>query len=424
MERHCAWFATLAAAVGLALSISPVSAAEAQTLRLTEIVAQARSQSPQLRAAREQARAMAAAPARVSAYDDPRLSYEAWNAPDSGNLARADNNIVRLSQAVPFPGKRRLAGAAAERDAAASRASSDGVEIEVVAAAKRAFYDLWHMQQEEEIYGRDRELVQGLAASAAQRYAVGAVSQADALRAHVELTRLLNRVTTASLAVESARAELAGILSVRREDLPGRAETLPPPPLPNDLEPLVERALRERPDLAAKRAAVDRETKAVALARLDYFPDFEVSVGRFVNYRDADGIGAMASVSLPLATLGKRRAALEEAGARRSSAEADLRRGEDMARREVTQAFLSARTALLQRELLVSTHVAQAEQSLRASEIGYQTGRVDFLSLVDSLRALEAVHLEHVQAEANLGKAHADLERASGAELSREVKNP
>jgi outer membrane protein TolC len=83
----------------------------------------------------------------------------------------------------------------------------------------------------------------------------------------------------------------------------------------------------------------------------------------------------------------------------------------------VSQALLRLRAARLERDLFATTHVPQAEQALRASEIAYQTGKIDFLSLVDSLRAVEDIHLEHVRASSDLGKAAADLERAVGIDL-------
>jgi cobalt-zinc-cadmium efflux system outer membrane protein len=90
-------------------------------------------------------------------------------------------------------------------------------------------------------------------------------------------------------------------------------------------------------------------------------------------------------------------------------------------RAEVELAFVRARSALLERELYVTTHVPQAEQALSASEIAYRTGKLDFLSLIDSLRAVESAHVDHVEAEARFEKAFADLERAVGGPLERGV---
>ena len=51
--------------------------------------------------------------------------------------------------------------------------------------------------------------------------------------------------------------------------------------------------------------------------------------------------------------------------------------------------------------------------------MSYQTGKVDFLSLIDSLRVVEQVHLEHIAAATDFEKAYADLEQAVGRELPR-----
>ena len=80
---------------------------------------------------------------------------------------------------------------------------------------------------------------------------------------------------------------------------------------------------------------------------------------------------------------------------------------------------MEAQTALEQLDLFLHTHIPQAEQALQASQIGYQTGTLDFLSLIDSIRAIEQVHLEHLTAAANFERAWAELERAVGQELPR-----
>ena len=69
--------------------------------------------------------------------------------------------------------------------------------------------------------------------------------------------------------------------------------------------------------------------------------------------------------------------------------------------------------------LFSHTHIPQAEQALASSRISYQTGKVDFLSLIDSLRIVEQAHLEHIAAAADFEKAYAELERAVGQELPR-----
>src|SRR2546422_1745679 len=395
---------------------------EPPVLRLDDAIEEAQATNPEIKAARARAQAAGYLPPQVSAYDDPVFSYEAWNTPESFDITRADNNILKLSQKVPFPGKRSLAGTAAERDADVARREADMVQLEVIAAVKRAYWDLWLVHENLLVYSRDKDLVERLARIAERKYAVGQVSQPDVLRAQVELTRLINRVTTGTLGVETARAELAALLS--RED-PGSVG-IPEEPikarLEQNIEALTELALRQRPELAAQQASIARFEANRRFARLGYFPDFEFMAERFYNFDRRDGVGAMVSISIPLVYKYKYDAAVGEANARITTAQSELRRLQDRVRREVQQAFLRAKTALAQRDLFLSTHIPQAEQALRASEAGYETGRVDFLSLIDSVRAIEATHLEHFQAEADFVKAYADLERAVGSDVPRDIK--
>ena len=411
------WLIATAIVVSLA-GVSPARAEE-PVLRLADVVDEVRRQNPELQAARERARAASYMPAQASAYDDPMFTHEAWNVPDSLNVGHADNNILSLSQNLPFPGKKSLAGKIAAGDAEVVKREAERVEVDVVANAKRAFYGLWQGHQELAIYSRDRELVTDFARIARELYAVGSVGQADALRSQVELTRLINRVSTAALAVQTARAELAQVLGRGAEEIVGIPESPSEPILDEKPDRFVELALQRRPELAGQQAEIARTEQTVRLAKMSYLPDFELRASRFVNFREDDGYGAMASISIPFVYGYKYGAAVNEAKARQAAAEAELRRMQNKVRREVKEAFLMARTALLQRDLFVSTHIPQAEQSLAASQIAYQTGKMDFLSLIDSFRAIESIHLEHIRAEADFERSYADLERAVGEELPR-----
>jgi outer membrane protein TolC len=401
------------------LLVTALGAAAAPPLRLEEVVAEALRHNPALRAVRARAAGAATVPTRVSALDDPVVSWEAWNFPDGVRVDRADNNIFRLSQRLPFPGKRGLAGAVAARDAEVAGREADAAALDVVAAVKAAYWDLWRAHQVLHVYARERGIMDRFAQIAEQRYAAGGATQADAVRAQVELTRLLNRESTQRLAVTEAEAELNALLS-REAGVPlGVPEEPANPRLDATPEALTRLALADRPELAGLAAAVAREEAGVRLARRDYLPDFEVAGSRFLNYGADDGFGAFFSVTVPLAYKRKYDAALSEAEARLASAQAERRRLEDAVRRDVAQGWARARAALLQHELLVHTHIPQAEQALRVTESGYQTGALDFGALTDTARTIETIHLEHYDAAAAFEKALAALERAVGTPRDR-----
>src|SRR5262249_40944829 len=145
-----------------------------------------------------------------------------------------------------------------------------------------------------------RVLAERFARVAEQRYATGGVPQSDVLRAQVELTHAITEVQTGALAIDTARAALNALLSRPPGDPLGVPEDPPPRDVPSTDAELLRAALDGRPELAAQDATITGQQHAVALARKAYLPDFEVSVGRFVNFDARDGFGAMASVTVPI----------------------------------------------------------------------------------------------------------------------------
>ena len=406
----------LSLSIALALGLVAPSAAD-EPLRLADTIAIALRDNPAIAGAGQRADALRTRPAQVSAFDDPTLSWEAWDIPESLRIDAAENNIFRLSQKLPFPGKRRLAGEAATHEADAAGEDVRTIRLEVQAAVTRAYADLWLAEERARIIERDRALFERSAHTAESQYAIGQTPQAEVLRAQVELTHSVIQQRTAGLAIDAARADLNALLS-RTPDAPLGD---PEPPVVHRIDTpmaaLIERALAARPELAGQQAMIDRESSGVELAELGYWPDFEVSVGRFLNYGRNDGFGAMASVTLPLAHLDKYRAGVSEAKVRVSGAESALRGLQDGVRRDVARAYAQANAAALEYELARSTHVPHAEQAVKANEAAYASGAVDFASLLDALRMMQDTHLQHAEAAADYLRAVADLERAVGGPL-------
>jgi cobalt-zinc-cadmium efflux system outer membrane protein len=389
------------------------------TLKLEAVLTYAQEHNPSIRAARSRVLAAQERPAQVSALEDPMFTYEGFNLPENFDLTRTDNNIVKLSQKLPFPGKRRLRSEIAQHEAAGAKEEVRMAEVTTRAEVKKAYYDLWQVHQNLLIYSRDKELMAQFATIAEKKYAVGQVSQPDVLRAQVELTRLINRVTTQTLKLGEVKAVLNGLLSRPTEAPVGVPQDAPKPVVRQTLAELTELTLKTRPEITARAVTIDRDTATLALAQKAYFPDFEVYVERFFNGGRRDGVGLMFSATIPLAYRQKYDAGVAEARARLSASKADLRAAQDKALTEVKSALVRAQTAVELVNLFAQTHIPQAEQALDSSRIGYQTGKVDFLSLIDSLRVVEQVHLEHIVAATDFEKAYAELERAVGQELPR-----
>src|SRR5213592_1110177 len=413
--RHIPFIATAIAAL-----VCPLARAEelpaSGPLPLGDVVAYARAHNPELEAARQRQAAARAVPAQAAAWDDPTLAAESWNSPRAVPYDAAENNILKLSQRLPFPGKLGLKGRMAARDADMAAADARMTELTVLESVKQAYWDLWLTDRHLAVYTRDLE------AGAAGRYAVGTGGQPDVLRAEVERTHIATRLVTTRLERERAAARLNELLSRGPEEPLGTPVDPGPAHLPGPLGGLLALAREHHPELAVRGAAVAREQDDVALARRSYLPDFDLTFERFYNRVGRDGYGAMIAMTLPLPFKYRRDAALDEAHARLASEEAMRRRAEDRTAAAVKRALAALEAAAAERELLAGTHLPQAEQSFAASREAYVAGNLDFTALVDSLRTIESTHLEHHEAAAAFEKAYASLETAVGGELPREER--
>jgi outer membrane protein, heavy metal efflux system len=293
-------------------------------------------------------------------------------------------------------------------------------ELTVVEAVKHAYWELWAADRHLEVYERDLALARELSAGAAERYAAGTGGQPDALRADVERTHIATLVATTRLSREAAAARLNELLSRPPEEPLGTPLTPGPQHVPGPLDRLIALARTNRPELAARSAAVARGEDAVSLARRNYLPDFDLSFARFYNRDGRDGYGAIVGMTVPWPFLYRRSAALDEARARLDADRAMDRRAQDQVAAAVKTALSAVQSAATEHELLVATHVPQAEQAFAASREAYAAGKLDFTSLVDSLRMIEATHVEHYDAAAAFESAYASLEAAVGVELPRE----
>ena len=110
-----------------------------EVLTIEAALGYARYHNPAIGAARSRVQAAQKVPAQASAYEDPMVTWEAWNSPGNFRIDEAENNIFRLSQKIPFPGKLRLKGEMASKDAEKTEAELKAEEIDTVAQVKKAY---------------------------------------------------------------------------------------------------------------------------------------------------------------------------------------------------------------------------------------------------------------------------------------------
>ena len=391
-------------------------------LVLPELIHEVLARNPELVAVRKQWEAATSRIAQVRSLDDPTLFVDLFNVPNTLNVTQTQNSIFGLSQNLPFPGKRGLKGDVASRSADMTEQAVRAKERELVARLKQNYYDLFLAQKAVQIHHEQVEVLRQFVEITNVKFRAGKGSQADVLKAHVELSLLFQHLPVLEQRRETVEAMLNTLLDRDPASPLGIAQEPSQLPLDQPIDDLHHLALNDRPELKAAELDVQRNEQSHALAQRQYYPDFNVAFQRFQNFQANDGFGAYVAMSIPFAfwTKPKYDAGVQEAAAAVAVARAQQHTLENMTRFQINDLLAKLRATDQVATLYRTTILPQAEQSLEAARVGYRTGKAGFLDLIDAQRAWRGFQLEYFTALVDRQYRLAELEQVVGITLDRQ----
>lgn len=249
----------------------------------------------------------------------------------------------------------------------------------------------------------------------------------------------MNR-TEAQRAMTAGQAKSAEVELRRAAALPMN-ETLKlstvaegPPVPPVTVEELRRRSLERRPDLRVARTLAAQSTAELDLVQAQGRPDVTVSAQyarRYSQFEDPIRVTGRGSplllkdrdnvltlgVSVPLQTRKRNQGNVEAAAARQSAAQLRARHLEVTAGLEVEAAW--ARYEAAQKAVAIYRRgvVDESNRNLAIIRQAYELGQLRLLDVLNEQRRLLETTLSAIDAEAELARSAAELERAAGGEL-------
>jgi outer membrane protein TolC len=418
-------FSCIATPVWVFAQSAPAGDAEAgPPLSLATLVREATERNPEVLAAQRAVEVKRARIPQAGAWADPTVSVSyGGNALPPFTLVRADPSSARqlmAEQTIPYPGKTHLRTEIASRDADAEELAYEAVVRRVARQVKEAYFDLAYVDRSLAILQKDREALQGFEKAKEIRYTVGKAAQQDVLRAQLEVTRLAQRATLLTQQRRTLEAQLNSLRDFPVDAPVGRSATAQPSVLTYTQDQLQQAAQANYPALRQRRALVDQDRLSVDLARKETRPDF--SVGYLFMQRNGlpDMYGITLSTSLPIFHHRKQDMAIAEAAANLATAREMQANELNSLRYQVRQDFLEVQATAQLLKLYSQGIRPQSSLTLESSINGYETGGVDFLSVLSSLQAVIDAELDYHLQVTNHEKALARLEEATGLKLVQE----
>ncbi len=411
-------FFLLGGAVFVSVSVS--AAADDGRLSLSALVDELAAHSPEVKAAKERWEAARAVVPQVQALPDPRLQFGYQRMPMTDPLQGA---MYGFGQEIPFPGKLSLKGEVAQRDAERLEQEFHATRLRLVAALKETYFNLHFVHKSIEIVEKNKALLQQFEKTAKARYSVGQAAQQDVFRAQLEISRVLDRLAVLDQQKESLHAGINRLLNRPPADPLGTPEEVQTTILTLPLPELNRRADAYSPVLQASMKSIDRGEQAVSLAKRQYLPDFDVTALGLRNDRINDnGYQVMVGIKIPLFYETKQKQGVREATASLSGAKEDYSAVRQDLLFQVKDAFVQAQRAERLITILRDAIIPQATLALQSAQAGYGVGKVDFLTLLNSLLTLQDSQLELHGEMVTHERAIARLEALTGGPLSLSEK--
>ncbi|MGB0036647.1 MAG: TolC family protein [Candidatus Acidiferrales bacterium] len=385
---------------------------------------EAEKNNPQILAARHSWQSAKQVPTQVATLPDPQVVLQQTNVGSPRPFAGYTNSDfayigLGFSQDLPYPGKLRLKGEIAQKEADATQQKYESVRRAVMADVKMAYFQLGYLAKRQKILDEDAQLLQQVEQATESRYRNGMGNQQDVLQAQLERTKLLREINTNQLEQGKMQALLKNLLN--RSQTSGDIETaeLSESAPAYNFDQLLAETKANNPGLAGMQKMVERGELQIDLAKKDFYPDFNVQgmwqrtdPSQFRAYYQFT-----VGMRIPIYRSRRQRPELAQAEADRDRAKSEFEMQSQQTAFQLRQQFLTAEKSAELLKIYREGLIPQARAELQAGMAAYQSNRQDFQALLASFLDVLKLDEEYWLTLSEHETALAQMEELTGVTL-------
>jgi len=312
---------------------------------------------------------------------------------------------LQLEQPIYMGGKIRTANQMAQIGESIANENIRMNKANTITESDEAYWQYVSVKEQLAAAERYQTLLKGLVKNLTDAYETGMSNRNDLLKAQVKLNEASLMVQKATNGLALSRMNLCRVIG-----FPLQAEVTV-----NDSLTLLTAApamqtaqtLTNRPEYQMLEKEINLKSKEVDLVRADFLPQVGVSASySYFNGVQLNGVkasdnsfSALASVKIPLFNWGEGRNKVHAARAVQQMSQLKLEQAQEMMELEIAQAHFNLKDALARVEMTM-LGLEQADENLKVSKDQYELGMETLTN--------------HLEAQAQWQKAHADLIEAKG----------
>lgn len=390
-----------------------------EVLTLDDAVQEALVKNPALQSARQMADSQHHKVSAAAVPPDPSVSV-GWSGSIVPFRTQADDpasfRSISVSQQIPYPGKLKLRGEIAQKELDASQIEVEALRREIVSEVKTAYFDYFYFDKAIQITKKNKDLLEKLSKISEARYRVAKAMQQDVLRSQVEITMLLQKLTTLEQQKATAQARLNTLFDRSPESPLPPASEVESASLVSSIEELYTQAEQNDTSLLRQQQLIEKSKLALKLAQKEHLPD--LTVGYMYQQRPdmADMHGFTFSVNVPIFRKNKQQQGVMQAAEELSASEKSKSGLLNDVRFQIKQQYLAAKAAQDLANLYAKAVIPQTSLTLESSMAAYQVGNLDFQSMIGNFTTLLSYETDYYRQIADYRTALAQLEKLTGTD--------
>jgi outer membrane protein, heavy metal efflux system len=412
------WTAALVLATGVLASAEDMPM---KPTPLAQLIAEAEANNTQISAADHSWKASSHVAQQVTTLPDPQFTVQPFSVGSPKPFAGFSNSDFAYigfgaSQDLPYPGKLRLKGDVANREAGTQQAQADLLRASVAEQVKLVYLRLAYLEATLAILQQNDAVLQPLIQSGLSQYGLGQGSQADVLKAQLEHTKILREITMHHQEMGQFQADLKQLLHRSQNSADILPERLTASPLRYTSEELQALVQEHNPTVQLNTSAVQKEDAQLRSAQRDGKPDFNVG---YMFEQTGSGYRDYYALTLNMRLPRRKRVEGEIAEAtehlNQSKQELDSQVQQQLAEVQKQYIVVTSTDELLKE--YQDGLIPQSEAAFHSEEAAYQSNKEQFAPVLSSL--LDVLSFEHDYQQTLLDHetALAHLETLTGAKL-------
>ncbi|HVA81760.1 MAG TPA: TolC family protein, partial [Candidatus Binataceae bacterium] len=309
----------------------------------------------------------------------------------------------------------RLRAEQAKKDAELASVSVLAAQRNVAEKVRDDAFNLFFLTRARDLLEQTRAELTSIASATTAQYQTGAAPQQDVLKAQLAMTAILKDLEMNHDDIEAAEANLKAMLGREQDSRNLEIADIAPTGFQLGAAEIAAAADHGSPDLQMAQTTLARSKNALAMARHDYWPDFDVG---YMYQKTGPGFPDYYMLTLgakiPLYFWRKQTPAVEQAALEKQSAQSALRATRLATLSDVQASLVSIRTQTRIITMYRDGLIPQAEATMRSARTAYRTGKVDFQTMLSAVTAVLELREGYLRAIADHEIAVAHVKRIIG----------